>query len=122
MLTEEQTMIRDMARAFAAEQLAPYAGEWDRTHAFPADAIRQMGELGLLGMLVPEEWGGAGRRPRRLRAGDRRGGGRRRRLLDDHERAQLGRLHADPEVRQRAAEGALPAADGAGRAARRLRA
>ena len=60
LLSEEQTMIRDMARAFAAEQLAPNAGEWDRTHAFPADAIRQMGELGLLGMLVPEEWGGAG--------------------------------------------------------------
>ncbi len=60
LLSEEQTMIRDMARAFAAEQLAPYAGEWDRTHAFPADAIWQMGELGLLGMLVPEEWGGAG--------------------------------------------------------------
>lgn len=60
LLSEEQTMIRDMARAFAAEQLAPNAGEWDQTHAFPADAIRQMGELGLLGMLVPEEWGGAG--------------------------------------------------------------
>jgi butyryl-CoA dehydrogenase len=60
LLTEEQTMIRDMARAFAAEQLAPHAAEWDRTHTFPADAIRQMGELGLLGMLVPEEWGGAG--------------------------------------------------------------
>lgn len=59
-LTEEQTMIRDMARAFASEQLAPHAAERDRTHAFPADAIRQMGELGLLGMLVPEEWGGAG--------------------------------------------------------------
>ena len=58
-LTEEQTMIRDMARAFAAEQLAPHAAEWDRTHTFPADALRQMGELGLLGMLVPEEWGGA---------------------------------------------------------------
>lgn len=59
-LTEEQTMIREMARAFASEQLAPYAAERDRTHAFPADAVRQMGELGLLGMLVPEEWGGAG--------------------------------------------------------------
>jgi alkylation response protein AidB-like acyl-CoA dehydrogenase len=59
-LSEEQIMIRDMARAFAAEQLAPFAAEWDRTHTFPADAIRQMGELGLLGMLVPEEWGGAG--------------------------------------------------------------
>ena len=60
LLSEEQTMIRDMAHAFATEQLAPNAGEWDRKHAFPADAIRQMGELGLLGMLVPEEWGGAG--------------------------------------------------------------
>lgn len=59
-LSEEQIMIRDMARAFATEQLAPFAAEWDRTHAFPATAIRQMGELGLLGMLVPEEWGGAG--------------------------------------------------------------
>ena len=59
-LTEEQTMIRDMARTFAAEQLAPHAAEWDRTHTFPADAIRQMGELGLLGMLVPADWDGAG--------------------------------------------------------------
>ena len=60
LLSEEQTMIRDMARAFAAEQLAPNAGERDRTHTFPTDAIRQMGELGLLGMLVPEKWDGAG--------------------------------------------------------------
>jgi alkylation response protein AidB-like acyl-CoA dehydrogenase len=60
MLTEEQTMIRDMARAFAGDQLAPFAAEWDRTHTFPADAIRQMGELGLLGMVIPEVWGGAG--------------------------------------------------------------
>jgi hypothetical protein len=59
-LTEEQSMIRDMARSFAREQLAPNAAEWDRTHTFPADAVRQMGELGLLGMIVPEEWDGAG--------------------------------------------------------------
>ncbi len=60
MLTEEQSMIRDMARDFAQEQLAPNAAEWDRTHSFPADAVRQMGELGLLGMVIPEAWGGAG--------------------------------------------------------------
>jgi alkylation response protein AidB-like acyl-CoA dehydrogenase len=60
MFSEEQTMIRDMARAFAEEQLAPHAAEWDRTGTFPQEAIRQMGELGLLGMIVPEEWGGAG--------------------------------------------------------------
>jgi alkylation response protein AidB-like acyl-CoA dehydrogenase len=58
--TEEQSIIRDMARTFAQEQLAPNAAEWDRQHTFPADAIQQMGELGLLGMVVPEEWDGAG--------------------------------------------------------------
>ncbi len=59
-LTEEQTMIRDMARQFARERLAPGAAERDRTSRFPADELREMGELGLLGMVVPEEWGGAG--------------------------------------------------------------
>lgn len=58
-LTEEQRMIRDMARDFAREQLAPYAAEWDREARFPREAIAQMAELGLLGMLVPEVWGGA---------------------------------------------------------------
>jgi butyryl-CoA dehydrogenase len=59
-LTVEQTMIRDMARSFAAEQLAPNAAAWDRDGTFPTDAVRGMGELGLLGMIVPEDWGGAG--------------------------------------------------------------
>ncbi len=58
--TEEQCMIRDMARAFAAEQLAPGAAARDRDAVFPAEAIREMGALGLMGMLVPPEWGGAG--------------------------------------------------------------
>jgi alkylation response protein AidB-like acyl-CoA dehydrogenase len=59
-LTEQQIMIRDMARQFAVEQLAPHAAEWDATARFPAEAVKAMGELGLMGMLVPEEWGGAG--------------------------------------------------------------
>ena len=59
LLTEEQTMIRDMARAFAEEQLAPHAADWDRDSTFPRAALAQMGELGLLGMLVPEEYDGA---------------------------------------------------------------
>ncbi|MGQ3045224.1 MAG: acyl-CoA dehydrogenase [Niveispirillum sp.] len=59
-LTEEQTMIRDMARQFARERLAPGAAERDRDSRFPAEELREMGELGLLGMVVPEEWGGAG--------------------------------------------------------------
>jgi alkylation response protein AidB-like acyl-CoA dehydrogenase len=59
-LTEEQIMIRDMARRFAREELAPHAAEWDENSTFPRDAVRQMAGLGLLGMLVPEEYDGAG--------------------------------------------------------------
>jgi len=57
---EQQTMIRDMARGFAAERLAPHAEAWDREHRFPRDALAEMGELGFMGMLVPEEFDGAG--------------------------------------------------------------
>jgi alkylation response protein AidB-like acyl-CoA dehydrogenase len=59
-LTETQTMIRDAARDFAREKLAPFAAEWDRTKTFPSDALREMGELGFMGMQVPEDWGGSG--------------------------------------------------------------
>ncbi len=59
-LSDEQTMIRDTARQFARERLAPNAAEWDRTATVPAEAIAEMGALGLMGMTVPEEWGGAG--------------------------------------------------------------
>nr|MDJ0895987.1 acyl-CoA dehydrogenase family protein [Alphaproteobacteria bacterium] len=59
LLNEEQTLIRDTARQFARERLAPHAAEWDRDARFPADAIKEMGGLGFMGMLVPEEWDGA---------------------------------------------------------------
>jgi len=59
-LDEQQTLIRNMARAFAQDKLAPLAAGWDRDGAFPAEALAKMGSLGLLGMLVPEEWGGVG--------------------------------------------------------------
>ena len=59
-LTEDQAMIRDAARAFARDRLAPHAADWDREARFPAEAVREMGELGFMGMLVPEAWGGAG--------------------------------------------------------------
>lgn len=60
MLSDEQVMIRDMARSFATEQLAPRAADWDRDAVYPEDAVRGMAELGLLGMIVPEDWGGSG--------------------------------------------------------------
>ncbi|MBU3697054.1 acyl-CoA dehydrogenase family protein [Dechloromonas sp.] len=59
-LTQEQEMIRDSMRAFAQERLAPFAAEWDRNHTFPAEALKELGELGAMGMVVPEEWDGAG--------------------------------------------------------------
>jgi alkylation response protein AidB-like acyl-CoA dehydrogenase len=59
-LTETQEMIRTTARSFAEEQLAPGAIERDELSAFPAEQVRALGELGFMGMMVPEEWGGAG--------------------------------------------------------------
>jgi alkylation response protein AidB-like acyl-CoA dehydrogenase len=59
-LTQEQELIRDSMRSFAQERLAPFAAEWDRNHTFPRAALDELAELGALGMVVPEEWGGAG--------------------------------------------------------------
>jgi hypothetical protein len=58
-LDETQTQIRDMARDFARERLAPGAARRDREHSFPREELREMGELGLLGMLLPEAYGGS---------------------------------------------------------------
>jgi butyryl-CoA dehydrogenase len=60
LLNDDQTMIRETARRFAQDHLAPHAAAWDREETFPAAALKAMGELGLLGMLVPPEWDGAG--------------------------------------------------------------
>ena len=59
-LTDEQRMIRDMARDFAEGELAPHAGRWDLNGGYPDDILPRMGRLGLMGMLVPPEWDGAG--------------------------------------------------------------
>ncbi|OBZ94935.1 acyl-CoA dehydrogenase [Pararhizobium polonicum] len=58
-LTEQQIQIRDMARDFARERLMPGAAERDVSHAFPKAELKEMGELGFLGMLVPEAYGGS---------------------------------------------------------------
>ena len=59
-LTEEQQMVRDMARRFAEEQIKPVAAELDKTHRHPEEIIKQMAELKFLGIAVPEEYGGGG--------------------------------------------------------------
>ncbi len=59
-LTHEQREIRDLARRFADEEIAPHAADWDREHTFPRTVFGALGELGLMGTCVPVEHGGAG--------------------------------------------------------------
>jgi len=58
LLSQEQTLIRDTARNYAREKIAPFAAQWDRDCEFPADALKGLAELGFYGMLVPESDGG----------------------------------------------------------------
>jgi len=59
-LTDDQREIRELARRFADERIAPNAAGWDREHHFPRELFAELGELGLMGVCVPEEHGGAG--------------------------------------------------------------
>jgi short/branched chain acyl-CoA dehydrogenase len=59
-LTDEQRALRDTIREFAESEIAPFAGEWDQNHEFPIDVVRQLGELGAMGVAFPEEYGGLG--------------------------------------------------------------
>ena len=59
-LTDEQILLRDTARDFARNELAPHSAEWDREARFPREALAELGKLGFMGVLVPPEYGGAG--------------------------------------------------------------
>ncbi len=59
-LSEEQQLIRDTARDFAENELVPNAKKWDEARSFPVEAVKKLGELGFLGMMVDPQWGGAG--------------------------------------------------------------
>jgi alkylation response protein AidB-like acyl-CoA dehydrogenase len=58
--TESQHMVAQMVRDFAKREITPYMMDWDESQEFPIDMFRKMGELGLMGVLVPHEYGGAG--------------------------------------------------------------
>ena len=58
-ISEEQILIRDSVRDYVRDRITPFAAEWDRSSHFPAEQLQEMGELGLYGMLVPEQWGGS---------------------------------------------------------------
>ena len=60
-LSEELQMLRDMARDFATEKVAPFADKWDEEHYFPyKEVVKPMAELGFFGTVIPEEYGGNG--------------------------------------------------------------
>ena len=59
LLSQEQELIRDSVRDYTQAQIAPFAAEWDRNATFPAEALQGLAQLGLYGMMVPEQWGGA---------------------------------------------------------------
>jgi alkylation response protein AidB-like acyl-CoA dehydrogenase len=59
-LSDDHELLRTTVREFAESQIAPHAAEWDRTCHFPVDVVHAMGELGLFGIVFPEQWGGGG--------------------------------------------------------------
>ena len=108
-LSAEQELIRDTVRTFARERVAPVAAELDLEGRFPYELVAELSELGLMGIPIPEEYGGAGgdtlsyaiaieelTRDRLVRRDHRR-------------RAHLARDDADPPLRHRGAEAALAA-------------
>jgi alkylation response protein AidB-like acyl-CoA dehydrogenase len=60
LLSDSQQMVRETMRNFAQQRLAPFAATWDREHAFPREALRELAALGACGIVVPEAYGGAG--------------------------------------------------------------
>jgi alkylation response protein AidB-like acyl-CoA dehydrogenase len=60
LLNENQEMITEMVRNFAEKEIRPYVMEWDETQEFPIHVFKKLGELGLMGVFVPEQYGGSG--------------------------------------------------------------
>ena len=59
-LSDDLIALRNLARKFAAEHIAPFAREWDAKKWLPDEVVAEMGKIGLIGVTVPEEFGGAG--------------------------------------------------------------
>ena len=57
---ENQNLIADMIGTFGEQYIAPFVKEWDDNQFFPVDVLKKLGELGLMGVLVPEQYGGSG--------------------------------------------------------------
>ena len=120
-LGETLDMLRETVQSFAAGEIAPRAAEIDRNNEFPMDLWRKLGDLGLLGVTVEEEYGGAGdglSRPHRRHGGDQPGLGRGGPFL---RRAFQPVREPDPPQRQRSPEAQVSAQADLGRARGRAR-
>ena len=71
-VTPEQAMIRDLCRDFAKREIAPYADEWFEAEHFPTDVFKELARLDLMGLLIPEEYGGSDAGTMGYGHGDRR--------------------------------------------------
>ena len=121
-LSDDHRLIQQTVRDFARQEVAPVAEELDRTKAFPYEIVRKLGELGLMGIPFPEEYGGGGGDTlayalavEELTRVDSVG-------RDHAVRAHVARHPADLPVRLRGAEARVDAGAVLGRAARRVRA
>ena len=121
-LSDHHELLRRTVREFAEGEVAPVAGELDRTHSVPYEIIAKLGALNLMGIPFPEEYGGARRRHARLHA-DGRGAHARRLVGRDHAlRAHVARHAADLPLRHRGAAPRVDAAAVLRRDPRRVRA
>ena len=119
-LTEEQRLLAQSVREFAETEIRPHVREWDEAQHFPSEVVPTLAALGLMGIQVPEEYGGAGHVGRRLLHLHRGAGARRSRRRAVGGGAQRALLGAHLHVRHRGAEAAVPRAARARREDRRL--
>ena len=114
-------MFRKVVREFAEAEIAPHAAQWDHDHHFPVDVVRAMGELGLFGLVFPEEWGGGGGDFASLCVAIEELGRVDQSMGITLSAGRRAGRQPDLPVRQRRAEGAVAARPGRRPGARRLR-
>ena len=119
-LTDEQLQIQQMVRDFAESEIKPHLAEWDEAQHFPVDTFKRAGELGMLGVTMPEEYGGAGLSYIDYVNVIEELGCHRQRLRPQRGRAQLPRQRPHLSGRQRATEEEVAPQAHLGRVDRRL--
>ena len=119
LFTEDHEAFRELARDFVEKEVVPHYPEWEKGGRMPRDVFKQMGALGMLGMAIPEEYGGAGMPDYRYNVVHAGGGGARARHAVDGAHPARGDPAVFPALRERGAAQALVPGPGRGHAADR---